>query len=221
MYLRTQCDHELYLSLFQNPLKRCQRFGIPVLLKSRPGVQLITASGHEFEYEQYGELIRLISEFVIHQTDGRTEVDPVAALKAASTPSFILQPEIKPQSLRAVSLTNLGLSQVEQAAIPELSGLIPDVLYVHAPSPGEYEITPDGSRKRIADGDKRSGISVIDLKNVTEANASYSAEVCLYALRATGRRYAQDVGAVHTTRGCPTTTKPASRQRCYQTLLGA
>jgi len=45
----------------------------------------------------------------------------------------------------------------------------------------EHEISPDGSRTRIEQGDTRLGISVIDLKNVTEANASYSAEVCLYA----------------------------------------
>jgi hypothetical protein len=65
--------------------------------------------------------------------------------------------------------------------IPELAGLIPDVLYVHEPLEMEYEILPDGSRKRIEPGETRLGISVIDLKNVTEANASYSAEVCLYA----------------------------------------
>lgn len=30
--------------------------------------------------------------------------------------------------------------------------------------------------------DKRMALCVIDLKNITEANASYSAEVCLYAM---------------------------------------
>lgn len=181
MYLRTQCDRELYLSLFQPNAAALSQAGIPIPLKSRPGVQLITKSGHEFEYEQYDMLINTIPEFVVHKGNGRTEINPIDALKSAPTPSFILQPEIEPQSFREVALENLGLSKATQAVIPQLSGLIPDVLYVHAPVPGEYEITPDGTRKRIEDGDKRSAISVIDLKNVTEANASYSAEVCLYA----------------------------------------
>lgn len=182
MYLRTQCDRELYLSLFQNNPAALSKAGVPIPLKSRPGVQLITKSGHNFEYEQYDTLIRTIPEFIVHKGNGRTEIDPIQALKSAPTPSFILQPEIKPQSFRDIVLGNLGLGKAKQAAIPELSGLRPDVLYVHIPVPGECEITPDGSRKRIAEGDKRSAVSVIDLKNVTEANASYSAEVCLYAV---------------------------------------
>lgn len=181
MYLRTQCDRELYLSLFQNNAAALSKAGIPIPLKSRPGVQLITKSGNQFEHEQYDTLISTIPEFIVHKGNGRTEIDPIQALKSAPTPSFILQPEIRPQSFRDVVLGNLGLDKAQRAAIPELSGLIPDVLYVHAPVPSECEITPDGSRKRITKGDKRSAISVIDLKNVTEANASYSAEVCLYA----------------------------------------
>jgi len=181
MYLRTQCDRELYLSLFQNNPAVLSKAGIPIPLKSRPGVQIITKSGHEFEYEQYDTLIRTIPEFIVHKGNGRTDIDPIQALKSAPTPSIILQPEIKPQSFRDEVLGNLGLDKAKQGAIPELSGLRPDVLYVHSPVAGECEITPDGSRKRIAEGDKRSAISVIDLKNVTEANASYSAEVCLYA----------------------------------------
>lgn len=181
MYLRTQCDRELYLSLFQNNAAALSKAGIPIPLKSRPGVQLITKSGNQFEHEQYDTLISTIPEFIVHKGNGRTEIDPIQALKSAPTPSFILQPEIRPQSFRDVVLGNLGLDKAQRAAIPELSGLIPDVLYVHAPVPSECEITPDGFRKRITKGDKRSAISVIDLKNVTEANASYSAEVCLYA----------------------------------------
>lgn len=53
MYLRTLCERKLYLSLFSNNPGDFEKAGIPVPLKSRPGVQLITASGREFEYEQY------------------------------------------------------------------------------------------------------------------------------------------------------------------------
>src|SRR5690606_2992254 len=114
-------------------------------------------------------------------SNGRTKIQPLEALAAVKGPAFILQPNIEPQQFRSVALGNLGLSATAQGLIPELAGLIPDVLYVHAPQEMEHEILSDGSRRRIEEGDARLGISVIDLKNVTEANASYSAEVCLYA----------------------------------------
>jgi hypothetical protein len=44
MYLRTLCDRELYLSLFSNNPTALAAAGIPIPLKSRPGVQMITAS---------------------------------------------------------------------------------------------------------------------------------------------------------------------------------
>lgn len=41
MYLRTLCDREFYLSLFSNKPAALAAAGIPVPLKSRPGVQMI------------------------------------------------------------------------------------------------------------------------------------------------------------------------------------
>jgi hypothetical protein len=63
-----------------------------------------------------------------------------------------------------------------------MSGLRPDVVFADVRLPIEYESLPDGTRRQLAEDDKRLGLSVIDLKNITEANASYSAEVCLYAI---------------------------------------
>ncbi|MBU6483143.1 MAG: hypothetical protein KGS09_21735, partial [Nitrospirae bacterium] len=181
MYMRTQCDRELYLSLFSNDPKGLQAAGIPIPLKSRPGVQLITNSGKDFEYEQYDQLILALPQHVIHESNGRTKIDPLKALAAVKGPALILQPNVEPQKFRSTVLGNLALPVASQNLIPELAGLIPDVLYIHTPLEMECEILPDGSRRRIEQGDTRLGISVIDLKNVTEANASYSAEVCLYA----------------------------------------
>jgi len=181
MYLRTQCDRELYLSLYSNDPPALEAAGIPAPLKSRPGVQLITNSGKTFEYEQYDFLVSTLPNHVVHKDSGRDEVNLAAALAATPGEGLILQPAIDPQSFRGQALGNLGLSAKDQALVPPLAGLIPDVLYVHAPIANEHEILPDGARKRIEVGDARLGISVVDLKNVTEANASYSAEVCLYA----------------------------------------
>ena len=138
MYLRTQCDRELYLALFSiNPLA-LSAAGIPVPLKSRPGVQLITASGREFEYEQFDFLIKALPNNVIHKSNGRANVDIVKALTALTTPSLILQPEIEPETFRDFTLPNLGVSKEHLTIIPQLSGLRPDVIFADSRVENEY-----------------------------------------------------------------------------------
>lgn len=180
MYLRTQCERELYLSLFRNNPASLGSSGIPIPLKSRPNVQIITKSGREFEREQFEELQRAIPDYVICNPSF-ANINLEEALQLASNPSFIIQPEFEPESFKNFAFSNLGIPDNDQTIIPQLSGLRPDALFIHNSSQGEYEILPDGSRKRVESGDSRLGISVIDLKNISEANASYSAEVCLYA----------------------------------------
>ncbi|MES0000910.1 AAA domain-containing protein [Mesorhizobium sp. M0051] len=181
MYLRTKCDRELYLSLFSSNEAALKSAGIPIPLKSRPGVQLITQSGIEFEYAQFDILIARLPNNVIHNKNGRGNVDLVTALKVAQPQTLILQPQIEPEDFRDTAFANLGVADNAKSFIPRLKGLRPDVLYVAEPGSAEYEILPDGSRLRVDPQDWRLPISVIDLKNITEANASYSAEVCLYA----------------------------------------
>jgi hypothetical protein len=182
MYLRTLCDRELYLSLFSNNPAALSKAGIPVPLKSRPGVQLITSSGIEFEHEQYDILLSALPNYVVHSDNGKSNIDLIKALSGITTPSFILQPAFEPQEFRDAALSNLGVSPQNSKIIPALSGLRPDVIFAHDRGDTQFEILPDGSRARLADNDKRIALSVIDLKNITEANASYSAEVCLYAI---------------------------------------
>lgn len=182
MYLRTKCDRELYLSLFSNRPSQLAAAGIPPPLKSRTDVQLITASGREFEYEQYDILLASIPTFVLHKSAGRASVDPSEVLRRVAPPALILQPEIKPEEFRDSIFRHLNVPSASQPYIPEFSGLRPDVLLVREQGTAQYAVQPDGSRYRIQPGDARLPISVIDLKNIAEANATYSAEVCLYAL---------------------------------------
>lgn len=182
MYLRTLCDRELYLSLFSNNPAQLSAAGIPVPLKTRPGVQLITASGREFEYDQFDILITALPNNVIHKSNGRANVDIAKSLTGLTKPTLILQPELEPEHFRDVALPNLGVSKANLAFIPQLAGLRPDVVLADQRRAVEYEILPDGSRRLLPDDDKRLALCVIDLKNITEANASYSAEVCLYAV---------------------------------------
>jgi hypothetical protein len=109
MFLRTLCDRELYLSLFSNNPAALDAAGIPVPLKSRPGVQIITSSGREFEYEQFDLLINALPRYVVHKNAGRTGIDLTAVLGGVTLPAFILQPEIDPEAFRDFALTKLGV----------------------------------------------------------------------------------------------------------------
>jgi hypothetical protein len=182
MYLRTLCERELYLSLFSNNPGALEKASIPVPLKSRPGVQLITTSGREFEYEQYNVLCSSLPNNVYAKSSGTAPVDLSKALSEITIPTLILQPQIEPESFREVALSNIGVAKDDQKFIPKISGLRPDVVFADTRHEIEYEILPDGTRRQLAEDDKRLGLCVIDLKNITEANASYSAEVCLYAI---------------------------------------
>jgi hypothetical protein len=182
MYFRTLCDRELYLSLYSNNPGELEKAGIPVPLKSRPGVQLITASGREFEYEQYNVLCSSLPNNVYAKSSGTAPVNLLDALSAITKPTLILQPQIEPEDFRDVSLTNIGVTKRDQRFIPKMSGLRPDIIFADDRREIEFEILPNGTRRQLLDGDKRMALSVIDLKNITEANASYSAEVCLYAI---------------------------------------
>ena len=180
-FLRTQCDRQLYLSLFSNDPKSLANDNLPIPIKTRTSVQLITQSGREFELDQFDKLVAAIPGHIVCNNN----YGPIAlagALVNPPIPSFVLQPSFDPQTFRDMCLNNLGLTEDEKRTIPILDGLRPDILFVHNPVDDDYEVLPNGNRSRIDKSkENRKAISVIDLKNVTEANASYSAEVCLYA----------------------------------------
>jgi hypothetical protein len=111
MYLRTLCERELYLSLFSNNPGELEKAGIPVPLKSRPGVQLITTSGREFEYEQYNVLCSSLPNNVVAKSSGTVPVDLSEALSKITIPTLILQPQIEPESFRDIALANIGVAK--------------------------------------------------------------------------------------------------------------
>jgi hypothetical protein len=145
MYLRSRCDRQLYLSLFSNKPAALKAAGIPLPLKPRTNVQLVTQSGREFELEQFDRLVTAIPNYVVYESK-YNEIALGKALASPPLPAFILQPAIDPEVIRALVLGNLGLSAAEQTCIPPLSGQRPDVLYVHKPAAGDYEVLPDGLR---------------------------------------------------------------------------
>lgn len=125
MYLRTLCERELYLSVFSNNPGALQKASIPVPLKSRPGVQLITTSGREFEYEQYNVLCSSLPNNVFAKGGETDPVDLSQALSEITIPTLILQPQIEPEAFREVALSNIGVAKDDQKYIPKMSGLRP------------------------------------------------------------------------------------------------
>ncbi len=181
MFFRTGCDRELYLSLFSGKKENIEASGLPVPLKSRPGVQIITKAGRDFERGQYEMLVRELPHNVIFESSFN-DVDLISALSVSAPDRLIIQPAIEPESYRSSVLTNLGLSSSEQSLIPKLSGMRPDVVLTWKNNSSDWEVLPDGRRQHIDTKDQRIPLSVIDLKNVQEGNASYAAEVCLYSI---------------------------------------
>lgn len=181
MYLRTQCDRELYLSLFNANATEMAAAGLPAPLKSRPNVQLVTTAGSHFEHDQFQMLVSRLAGHVRH-APSFTDLDLLAELPSITAPTLCLQPAIEPESFRKKLLTNLGVPIPSQVFVPPLAGMRPDVVLVDHPKVGDWEILCDGGRKKIVSGESRLALSVIDLKNVAEGNASYAAEVCLYAV---------------------------------------
>lgn len=181
MFFRTACDRELYLSLHTGKKENIEAAGLSVPLKSRPGVQIITKAGNDFERGQYEMLVRELPGNVVFEPSFN-DVDLLKTLSAHVANTLIIQPAIEPETFRDTVLGNLGLSHSEQSLIPPLSGMRPDLIYAWANPEPDWEVLPDGRRSHIDGSDDRIALSVIDLKNVQEGNASYAAEVCLYSI---------------------------------------
>ncbi|MCC5853816.1 MAG: AAA family ATPase [Alkalimonas sp.] len=181
MFFRTACDRELYLSLHTGKKEDIEAAGLSVPLKSRPGVQIITKAGNDFERGQYEMLVRELPGNVVFEPSFN-DVDLLKTLSAHVANTLIIQPAIEPETFRDTVLGNLGLSHTEQSLIPPLSGMRPDLVYAWANPEPDWEVLPDGRRSHIDGSDGRIALSVIDLKNVQEGNASYAAEVCLYSI---------------------------------------
>jgi hypothetical protein len=145
MFLRTLCDRELYLSLFSNSPKELAAAGIPIPLKSRPGVQFITASGVAFENEQYDILATALPGHVAHADNGKKSVPLKASIAAVKSPTLILQPAFEPEQFRDAFLKNIGVDPADQPLIPPFKGLRPDIIFADERRANEYEILPDGS----------------------------------------------------------------------------
>lgn len=184
-YLRTKCDRQLFLSLHQPAV--LQGAGLPEPMPARPGVGVLQGEGKTFEEQRNDKLIAAFGASVIYANGSGNQPKQEALVtllaSAAGSPSLLLQGKIEPRKFQARILTNLGLSAPQQKLIPQMDGLIPDIVIVRDPRADDEAVTPKGGRRALTGEDeKRRALVVIDVKHTSEANPSYSAEVALYAV---------------------------------------
>lgn len=187
MYLRSKCDRYLYLSLHKPT--ELEAHGMPVPLQARPGIGILQTAGRDFEDLRNDQLTKIFGSLVIFESDKKVANKPINASlatllsKVVAMPSFLLQAKFEPASFHNAFLKNICLTSGQAALIPQIAGLIPDIIVVRTPTSDDEEIGIDGCRKPIDLAvETRRALSIIDVKHTSEANPSYSAEVALYAI---------------------------------------
>ena len=168
-YLRTKCDRQLFLSLHQPTV--LAKAGLPEPMPARPGVGVLQSEGRDFEEQRNAKLIASFGPGVVYAkgSNGQPKQEPLASLLGAATasPSFLLQGKIEPSKFRHRILTNLGLPAAQQALIPAMDGLIPDIIVVRDARDDDEIVTAKGSRRAVsADDKKRRALVVIDVKHL-------------------------------------------------------
>jgi hypothetical protein len=181
-YLRTKCDKSLFLSLHADKILKVK--GLPEPLDPRPSIGILKVFGIKFE-ESRNELLKRAFNHNVLEKGVKTiaSSDLLELLKnVSSVPSIILQGEITPENFRNQILQNLGLDSVTIDIIPELAGMIPDIIIVKNKLDSDEEVLPDGTRKPFDTSDNRRTLSIVDIKHTSQSNPSYAAEVVLYTL---------------------------------------
>ncbi|AIM43892.1 hypothetical protein U875_24980 [Pandoraea pnomenusa 3kgm] len=183
MFLRTRCDKELYLSLFDK--RTIVTAGLPQPVK-RPGIGILSLEGRAFEVERNDQLVRVFPGLVLYSKGGGSykEVDLATSLAGISAvPAIILQAKFSVGAFKNAVLQNIGLTPTDISYIPDIADFVPDVLVVRKAKEGDFEILPDGARKEVCDlVETRFAIDVFDVKHTSEANPSYCSEIAMYAL---------------------------------------
>lgn len=182
MFLRTNCDKELYLSLQKKG--QMSAAGLPEPVK-RPGIGTLAEEGQEFETNRNDQLVRLFPSIIQYQKGAKYEDIDLEAqlLTITDAPAIILQGKFSITPNKAATLQSIGILPADIHLIPEIADFIPDVLIIRQPCEEDLAIQPNGSREPISIADEtRLAIDIFDVKHTKEANPSYCAEIAMYAL---------------------------------------
>lgn len=182
-FLRTKCDKQLKLSMYQP--RELEALNWPVPLRARPAVQILRDRGVEWEQAKFGDLEAAFPQNLIARKLGGKyqDLDLAATLRVGLiAPNLLVQPSYGHARLREMFLQAIGVPTVAVANIPEFGTFRPDILLVQPACSATEEVSVSGCLVSIIAGDTRQGLMICDIKHAGEANSSYSAEVVLYAV---------------------------------------
>ena len=183
MFLRTQCDKELFLSLHEKRAMVTSELPVPV---KRPGIGVLAQEGQEFESQRNDQLVEVFGDIVRYEKGVKyNDIDlETQLLEITSAPAIILQGKFSISSNKSETLQNIGLSRIDICDVPEIADFIPDVVVVRPPRDSDLIVRPNGSRENVIDAtsESRYAIDIFDVKHTKEANPSYCAEISMYAL---------------------------------------
>ncbi|WP_082390119.1 DEAD/DEAH box helicase [Ornatilinea apprima] len=193
-FLRTQCDKQLLLSLY-NP-QELNHLNWPVPLTARPAVQILRDVGVEWEQAKMSDLENAFGSFsspnysgingylFANKANGRFgNQNLIDALQQHTIlPIFVLQPEFTHVDLRTRFLQNIGVPSSVISLIPQFTSFRPDIILAQSSRVNDLEVLSNGDTQPIQPNDTRQGLLITDIKHAGEANSSYSSEVTLYAV---------------------------------------
>lgn len=195
-YLRGECRRRLRLDLYGSAIAR-QAAGAPEKDVARPGLALLVEQGRQFEREKFGELCQSFDGHVSHGAETELQAGEERAfgwislqdrLDACGPDHFLIEAEY---GVTAPFLAAHGLQDlVSGAAFPagsearlRFADVRPDILQVLAPGHEVQEaVLPSGEIVRIAAGDRRLGLRVIDIKLTGEPSPSHFGELAYYQM---------------------------------------
>jgi len=183
MFLRTQCDKELFLSLHNK--RTMGSSGLPEPVK-RPGIGVLAQEGQDFESQRNDQLRALFPGIVRYDKGAKyKDIDLETHLLAVTAaPTIVLQGKFSIAAHKSSALQNIGIPSSDIADIPDIADFIPDVLVIRPPRDEDVIVQADGSRTPIVDAtsETRFAIDIFDVKHTKEANPSYCSEIAMYAL---------------------------------------
>lgn len=202
-YLASGCDRQLALSLAADaaPLAggvtEVGQLGMPPKQGVRPGIQLITKAGRDWEQKKVEDLeatfpvgtvvghpvmmtnpagARVLSHYTVQQL--------ASALATAAAGQFLVECQftIEPTFRREFGATTGVLATLD------FSELRPDIIQVSDATtwPEGDEVIPDGTTASYDATDHRLRLRIIDIKLTAEPSPGYFAEVVYYSIALAG-----------------------------------
>ncbi|MGI5436427.1 AAA domain-containing protein [Streptomyces shenzhenensis] len=168
---------------------------MPAKQKTRPGIQLITKAGRDWEAKKFSDIEQTFPAGTL-LGHARTAADPATGktitvgyaaqdlagvLPVVSSGHFLVEAqfEVTPSFVRAFAANIPGLS---------FAMLRPDLIQVRDASsfPSGLQVLPDGQITDLGADDVRLRLRIIDIKLTSEPTPGYYAEVTYYAVALAG-----------------------------------